>query len=357
FYAWDVQKSKLTRRRFYEINNYDTKKDRRNYAKRIIKEINELLEQGYHFDVNKESPEPEKTSSDTFTVSEAADYALKIKKPSLRTSSYASYKSTVKLFREWAGKSRIAAMDVIYFDRIRAIHFDDYLIGQCGYTAKTTNGHIAYLKSLFQILVEREIMAENPFKSVSKHKEASSSKNLAFNDSQIASIKAIVEKKDPQLWLFIQFIYYCFLRPNEIRQLEHRYINLSEKKIYVPSTVSKNGKEGYVSIPETFADYLLNSHYFNTEESYVFIAKSGFKPISKNNMGERFRKLVKELNLPKDNTLYSWKHSGVVAAYNAGVDIKTIQSQCRHSSLEQTDVYLKSLGLGVNLEMNKMPEL
>ena len=32
FYAWDVQQSKLLRKRFYEINNYDTIKDRRNYA-------------------------------------------------------------------------------------------------------------------------------------------------------------------------------------------------------------------------------------------------------------------------------------------------------------------------------------
>ena len=74
-------------------------------------------------------------------------------------------------------------------------------------------------------------------------------------------------------------------------------------------------------------------------------------------MGERFRKLIKALNLGKDYTLYSWKHSGVVVAYKAGIDIKTIQSQCRHKSLEQTDIYLKSLGLSMNLAINKMPEL
>jgi len=61
--------------------------------------------------------------------------------------------------------------------------------------------------------------------------------------------------------------------------------------------------------------------------------------------------------LGSDYTLYSWKHSGVVAAYNAGVDIKTIQSQCRHQSLEQTDIYLKSLGLGINKAINKIPGL
>jgi integrase len=357
FYAWDVQQSKLLRKRFYEINNYDTIKDRRNYARRIIGEINDLLDQGYHFDVNKASPEPENRSTASYNVEEAVEHALVLKKPSLRVSSYASYKSTVKIFTRWTAKSRISVTDIVYFDKLRAIHFDDYLIGQCGYSAKTVNGHIAYMKSLFQVLVEREIIATNPFKGVAKHKESASSRNLAFSENQIEKIKEIIEEKDPMLWMFIQFIYYCFLRPNEIRQLEHRFINLEEKKIYVPGNVSKNGKDGYVSIPDTFCGLLNESEYFNQEDRYVFQAKFKTIPVSKNVMGYRFRKLVKELNLGKDYTLYSWKHSGVVAAYNAGVDIKTIQNQCRHQSLEQTDIYLKSLGLGVSLAMNKIPKL
>ena len=125
----------------------------------------------------------------------------------------------------------------------------------------------------------------------------------------------------------------------------------------MPGNVSKNCKDGYVSIPDTFCNLLNESEYFNQEDRYVFQAKFKTIPVSKNVMGYRFRKLVKELNLGKDYTLYSWKHSGVVAAYNAGVDIKTIQNQCRHQSLEQTDIYLKSLGLGVSLAMNKIPKL
>lgn len=66
-------------------------------------------------------------------------------------------------------------------------------------------------------------------------------------------------------------------------------------------------------------------------------------------MTERFRKLIKSLKLGTDYTLYSWKHSGV--------DIKSIQNQCRHHSLEQTDIYLKSLGLGVSQAINQIPDL
>jgi len=102
---------------------------------------------------------------------------------------------------------------------------------------------------------------------------------------------------------------------------------------------------------------LEKSGIFNTPNDYVFQRKNEIKPVSKNVMGGRYRKLVKDLKISKDYTLYFWKHSGVVAAYNAGVDIKTIQKQCRHQSLEQTDIYLKSLGLDENKAINKIPEL
>jgi len=47
------------------------------------------------------------------------------------------------------------------------------------------------------------------------------------------------------------------------------------------------------------------------------------------------------------------KAFGVVAAYNAGIDI----NQCRHHSLEHTDLYHKSLGLGVIKAIKKVPKL
>jgi integrase len=357
FYGWDVQKKKLVRKRFYEVNNFTSEQDRKLYANRIIQQLNTLLKEGYHFDVNKVPPDAESEPTLSYTLKDAITHALEIKKPSIRKASYPSYKSTVQLFLKWADNYHLSGLDVTNFDKLRAVYFDDYLLVECGYAAKTVNGHIAYMKSLFQVLVEREIILNNPFKNTKKHKESQSRKNLAFNVGQITRIKKIIEEKDPQLWLFIQFIYYCFLRPNEIRQLEHRYVHLDDKKIFIPSQISKNGKDGYVSIPDNFYNLLLESEYFKGEQQYIFQARGRGEPISKNVMCRRFHELIKDLNLGGDYTLYSWKHSGVVAAYNAGVDIKTIQNQCRHQSLEQTDIYLKSLGLGVSQAVNKIPRL
>jgi integrase len=357
FSAWDVQRSLLVRKRFYEVNNIPSEQERRSYANRILQHLNKLLNEGYHFDTNKVPYHEEKEQSQTYTLKEAVSFALEIKKPSIRSASYPSYKSTVELFKKWAAATRIQDMDVVYFDRLRAVYFDDYLLVECGYAAKTVNGHIAYLKSLFQVMVERGIILNNPLRNIRKHKEAQSLKNMAFSKEQMTRIKKIVEMKDPDLWLFIQFIYYCYLRPNEVRQLKHIYLNMDKNQIFIPAHISKNGKDGYVTIPESFRSVLAVSKELNSPFEYIFPGRDKSGPVSKNVMGLRFHELVKDLNLGKDYTLYSWKHSGVVAAYYAGIDIKTIQGQCRHQSLEQTDIYLKSLGLNVNLAINRIPEL
>jgi len=225
------------------------------------------------------------------------------------------------------------------------------------FAAKTVNGHIAYLISLFQLLVEREIIQHNTFQGIKKHKEGSSRKNQAFSPTQIEMIKPIIQQQDPKVWLFIQFIYYCYLIPNEVRQLRKQFIQLEKRQVFIPNYISKNVQEGYVTIPEVFYHELKESEVYQQSVDFIFQGHNPNKPISKNNMGRRLHILIKELELGSDYTLYSWKHSRVVAAYNAGVDIKTIQCQCRHHSLEQTDVYLKSLGIGVNQAINSIPVL
>jgi len=63
-----------------------------------------------------EEAQPE--SQRSYTLEEALDYALEVKKSSIRSTSYASYKSTVKLFKHWALESRLSGSDVGYFDRL-----------------------------------------------------------------------------------------------------------------------------------------------------------------------------------------------------------------------------------------------
>jgi integrase len=89
-----------------------------------------------------------------------------------------------------------------------------------------------------------------------------------------------------------------------------------------------------------------------------FLFGRGMKPgpvsLSRNMVSKRHSEVLRSLNYPSDLTLYSWKHTGVVAAYKAGIDLYSIMRQLRHHSLDMTQIYLKSLGLVKNEQFGRM---
>lgn len=68
-------------------------------------------------------------------------------------------------------------------------------------------------------------------------------------------------------------------------------------------------------------------------------------PINKPNFQHREALETLAIYRPKITVLYSWKHTGNIFAYLAGVDVKIIQKMNRHSSFETTEIYLRKLGL------------
>ena len=41
--------------------------------------------------------------------------------------------------------------------------------------------------------------------------------------------------------------------------------------------------------------------------------------------------------------LYSWKHTGAAAAFDAGMSMMELRDRCRHASVQQTEEYLRDL--------------
>jgi integrase len=57
-------------------------------------------------------------------------------------------------------------------------------------------------------------------------------------------------------------------------------------------------------------------------------------------------RILKDLRFGKGYTLYSWKHTGAIAVAKSGrVGVKELQIQLRHHSLDQTDQYLRQMGV------------
>jgi integrase len=138
-----------------------------------------------------------------------------------------------------------------------------------------------------------------------------------------------------------------FIRPNELRQMQFRDIDIAGREISVRGEVSKTKKTQSIRIAPQMIEIIANNKiHIGRHEHYIFGkgGKSGTIPHSINAMGERMRKILRKLGYPKGYCLYSWKHTGAQLLARAGVPIKQIQEQLRHSSLQETEIYLKGLG-------------
>lgn len=136
-----------------------------------------------------------------------------------------------------------------------------------------------------------------------------------FQPHQVTRLKAKIAAEDPELWLYIEFVFYCFLRPSrELPRLQAGEVMMDERKIFVPAEKSKNNKNQYISIPDSLFGRL-DFIYDLAPADYVFRSKrDASKPIGRNEMNKRHAAFLKALNFGAGYSLYSWKHTGAVMA-------------------------------------------
>lgn len=222
-----------------------------------------------------------------------------------------------------------------------ALAFVNHLFDQ-KLSPKTVKSYRNNLKTLYNKYIDRYEPEgfKNPFRKMPVIKTSSRSL-MYFNDFQIQLIKDYCINNNSQLWLACVLQYYCFIRPNELRQLKAEYVNLNAGYIEIPGTISKNRKTQKVSIPTALYPEL-KELIFIEPEAYIF---GGVKPPSRDSLSKSHKKVLEELKIKGRYGFYSWKHTGVVKAWKAGVNIKDLQMQLRHHSLDMVNEYLKNLGV------------
>ena len=117
----------------------------------------------------------------------------------------------------------------------------------------------------------------------------------------------------------------------------------------------------YVSIPIPFEQELLKWNFQDYKANHYIFGKGG-KPSAtswgSNYFSNKHREILLSLGYDtKRYKLYSWKNTGAINFIEAGGNLKELQMQMRHYSLDMTDKYLKGLGVmdSYNLRNNFPP--
>lgn len=322
-----------------KINRYKSVKEKKHEGAIMVARQNELLDKGW-------SPYTQAITSKKSLV-EALNEIYQIKIPGLRPRTIQHYKHAIDLITEYLPNKGIFPNQ---FTPVMAQGYCDFLITKKGYTLKSHNNQLSNANIFFNALVDREIIDKNPFKKV-KRKSVEEGKLNYYNKETKVKIAKFTQKNGHPMFIFIQFVYFCFVRPYELMQIQVKHIDFENGTLIIPAHASKNKKSGIVPIKESFLK-LLEKEYKGLEPEYYLFGK-GLRPsetqVHRNRASKSHQDLLKELGI-KELKLYDWKNTGARDYILEGNNPYSLMSMMRHHSLDQTMVYMRSLGLAVGMK-------
>ena len=357
--VWSLQdKILIPVRKFVEGNTYEK---RIQYIQQAVRTIEKALVSGATHKPRTKKKKDSKGSTieqGTFVVrdiEEAFAKVMQLYEAAKVAGTIRALQSDKRMFLEWIARSRPyhELQDITRADIIN--YLDDYQILN-KWSNNTKIGKRERLGMFFSKMVDRGWIEKSPCIGI-RIKAAPKRKNTTYTPDQKREVLNTVRSEDQQLWFYIHFIYYAFLRPKEVMGLKVGDVKLDGSVILVSGTNTKNSNSKSPTISKPFAEVLkqMNLHLY-PGDFYVFgrDGKPGKLPVAKNYFSAMYRRILEGLGYSLDYSLYSWKHTGNVDAVLSGMDIKSIQLQNGHSDLSVTDEYLRDLGVRIDSNFKHM---
>ena len=119
-------------------------------------------------------------------------------------------------------------------------------------------------------------------------------------------------------------------------------ISLARQTIFLPDTISKNKKDGTITLPAKVIHLMLDLNIFKMPND-CFLFSDGFRPGMKQKSEKMFRdwwsRHVRiDLKFPDRYKFYSLKDTGITNMLRH-YDTLSVRDQARHSSILMTDIY------------------
>jgi len=330
YFFKDPLSGKWLRIKEYISQRLPTRAQRYDAARDLKKKLDIKLRSGYNPLLHKGQARE--------TLIESLDHLLEVKKECNRKRTYQTYKSHVKLFKEFLNNKKLEHLPTEDFDFHRALAFMDWIKTNHHLSNRTFNNYLQSLFTLFKMLCKRMALPVNPFSMIDPLPTEETSL-IAFTESELIQMETYLPGWDYNLYVAACLIFYCFLRPNEIMQLKVKHIDLAGSRIIIPGGVSKNKKSEVIHIPKPLTEVLKRFDLKFPGEYYLFVhdLKRGTKRALPERLREKWNEFIVHAGIEK--TLYSLKHTAIGMAIDAGINLRDLQLQIRHSSLEITQKY------------------
>lgn len=349
FKAYDPLEQKMKRKK-YMLDSIDKISVRKKRATELIANISRQLLSGWN-------PWADTSNSRQYTLFDDVvelynKYLIKFHKSKVfKESTFADYKKRIRVLSEY-NKKRFNPIIYIYqFDKTYASDFLDYILIDRDSSARTRNNYRTWLSSFGSWLLEKQYIDKNPVENIKSLSEDKKKRDaLSANDLQ--KLRTYLEKNNPYFLLLCQFAYYTLIRPDELSNIQLSDIYIKDQKVFIPSSISKNRKDGMVGLNDILIKSMLELKIFNYSNDCYLFGKD-FKPSKEKSTPRTYRtyfnKVRTLLKFPDSYQFYSLKDTGIRdLANSAGIVIA--RDQARHSDISTTNKYLKGEALPVHEE-------
>ncbi|WP_254882042.1 tyrosine-type recombinase/integrase [Bacteroides xylanisolvens] len=338
------------KRKKYMLDGIDKVTERKKRATETIASLTNRLRSGWN-------PWADTSNSRQYThvidvIQLYHKYISKLYKSNVfKETTYLDYKKRINMLSEYNQKRLTPIIYIYQFNKTYVSDFLDYILIDRDSSARTRNNYRNWLSSFSTWLLEKQYIDKNPVEDIKSLAEEEKKRN-ALLPKDLQKLRAYLQDTNPSFLLLCQFEYYTLIRPNELSNIRLCDIYLKEQKVFIPSSISKNRKNGMVGLNDTLIKSMIDLNIFDHDSDCYLFGKD-FQPNKEKSSARSYRtyfnKIREELKFPDSYQFYSLKDSGIRDLANSE-GIVIARDQARHADISTTNKYLKSASLPVHEE-------
>ena len=315
-------------------NKYKTKEERLTILTAYRKSLLKFLKQGYNpynnnneihrtkIDVPSQVVNTKKNESDRnvseekrMTLEEAFNFGLKLKEKLISSKTKSNYENRIKNFLKWLAENHSEIITINQLTKKSVTEFLNDVLGRT--SSRTRNNFRVDLSSIFQVLVDNEIVFHNFIKTIPVLKSIPQ-RNKTYTTEKQVEIFNYLEQEDPTLLLFIKFVSYAFVRPIEACRLKIGDLDLENRTMQFKA---KNSPFKTKIIPELLLNDLPDLSKLDKDLLLFTPDKIGdeWEATPENRRDyftKQFKKVIKDhFKLGKDHGIYSFRHTYITKVY------------------------------------------
>lgn len=344
FIAYDAAGKKHVFQNRSDINKH-TASERKNAAQGAANAFWEGLNRGWNpLSIDYPAFSAEVIQAHTFST--ALDFALAKKKKLLSEFSYYDYAGCARFMKTAAKECGLLDATLSQIRRRDIRMLVATAKEQRDWSSKSRNKYLTLLKALLSVMVDEDIIENNPASRIKNEKEEATLgfKRLSPAEKQVVYNHLVTAS--PDYFEYLMFIYHAGIRRKEVLYLKVKDVDITRSTLTIRPEVAKTNKERIVPLAADLMTILMHRELWRLPKEWYIFSSNRFLPGPEKfhpNTPTRWWQNIVQKGLEIDCKMYALKHTGADDKIRAGVPLEALKKLYGHRSSQMTEIYARAI--------------